>query len=55
MRWKIHHPERDARYVDLLAVFALLVLIVVAFKFFEGKPDAPTTTAFIVPSQSVHW
>jgi hypothetical protein len=55
MRWKIHHPEHDPRHVDLLAVFALLVLIVAAFKFYEGSPEPPATTAFIVPSQSVHW
>jgi hypothetical protein len=55
MGWKIHHPKHDPRHVDLLAIFVLLVLIVSAFEFYEGSPPAPATTAFIVPSQTVHW
>ena len=55
MRWKISHKGHDPRQIDLLAVLALLILIVVAFDYFMHRPDAPSTTAFIVPSQSVHW
>jgi hypothetical protein len=55
MRWKINHGAHDPRHIDLIAVFALLILIVSAFKFFEGTPNPPATTAFIVPSQNVHW
>jgi hypothetical protein len=55
MGWKIHHPKHDPRQVDLLAILALLVLIVSAFRFYERSPQPPATTAFIVPSQTVHW
>jgi hypothetical protein len=30
-------------------------VIVAAFSFYSGNTDAPSTSAFIVPSQSVHW
>jgi hypothetical protein len=55
MRWKIHHREHDPRQLDLVAVVALLVLIVAACRFYAGAPSPPTTTAFIVPSQTVRW
>ena len=54
MRWKTGHHEHDPRHIDLIAVFALLILIVAACRFL-GRSDPPATTAFIVPSQSVHW
>jgi hypothetical protein len=60
MRWRIHHHghhhhRHDPRQVDLIAVFALLIVIVAACSFFTGHADAPSATAFIVPSQSVRW
>jgi hypothetical protein len=55
MRWKISRHRHDPRQVDLLAVVALLVLIVSACLYFDHTPDRPSTTAFIVPSQNVHW
>ncbi len=55
MRWKISHHGHDPRQIDLFAVFALLVIIVAAYLYFSHSPDAASTTAFIVPSQSVHW
>jgi hypothetical protein len=55
MRWKIGHGRHDPRHVDLIATFALLILIVAACHYFSGSPDTPSTTAFIVPSQSVRW
>jgi hypothetical protein len=55
MRWKIHHREHDPRQIDLLAVFALLILIVAAYRFYTDTPNLPITTSFIVPSQTVHW
>ena len=54
MRWKSSHHDRDPRQIDLIAVFALLILIVAACRFLE-RSDPPPTTAFIVPSQSVRW
>jgi hypothetical protein len=36
-------------------VLALLVLIIAAYRYFTYSPEVPNTTAFIVPSQSVHW
>ena len=55
MRWKISHNGHDPRQIDLLAVLALLVLIIAAYRYFTYNPEVPNTTAFIVPSQSVHW
>jgi len=56
MRWKISGHGHDPRQLDLLAVIALLAVIIAAFSYFEYREaPAPSTTAFIVPSQSVHW
>jgi hypothetical protein len=55
MRWKISHNDHDPRQIDLLAVLALLILIGGAYGYFTHRPEAPSTTAFIVPSQSVKW
>jgi hypothetical protein len=55
MRWKTGHHEHDPRHIDLIAVFALLILIVAACRFLTSNSNPPSTTAFIVPSQSVRW
>jgi hypothetical protein len=61
MRWKISHGNHDhgghdPRQIDLIAIIALLIVIIAAFKFYSDSfESAPSTTAFIVPSQSVHW
>jgi hypothetical protein len=55
MRWKISHHGHDPRQIDLLAAFALLIIIVAAYRYFTYSPKIPSTTAFIVPSQSVRW
>ena len=54
MRWKISPHGHDARQIDLLAVFALVILIVSALLYFDHSPQS-TTASFIVPSQSVRW
>ncbi len=55
MRWKIGHGGHDPRHVDLIAAFALLILIVAACHFLSAGSGTPSTTASIVPSQSVRW
>jgi hypothetical protein len=55
MGWKLHHREHDPRQIDLLAAVALLILITAAYRFFADRPNQPATSAFIVPSQTVHW
>jgi hypothetical protein len=61
MRWKISHGDHDhrghdPRQIDLIAIVALLIAIIAAFRFYSSSFDTtPSTTAFIVPSQSVHW
>jgi hypothetical protein len=55
MRWKISRHGHDPRQIDLLAVLALLIVIVSAYRYFSQGPELPNTTAFIVPSQSVRW
>jgi hypothetical protein len=55
MRWKTNHREHDPRHVDLMAVLALLILIVAAYRFYTVTPNVSATTAFIEPSQTVRW
>jgi hypothetical protein len=55
MRGKISHHGHDPRQIDLVAVLALLIIIVAANLYFTYRPEPPSTTAFIVPSQSVRW
>ena len=55
MRWKISHRGHDARHIDLMAALALVIVIIAACRFFSGGSEAPSTAAFIVPSQSVRW
>jgi hypothetical protein len=55
MRWKISRQGHDPRQIDLMAVLALLIVIVSAYRYFSPSPELPNSTAFIVPSQSVHW
>jgi hypothetical protein len=55
MRWKISPRGHDPRQIDLIAILASLILIAAACRFFSGSSDTPSTTVFIVPSQSVRW
>jgi hypothetical protein len=55
MRWKISHNGHDPRLIDLLAIFALLIVIAAACRIFTSRSDTTSTTSFIVPSQNVHW
>jgi hypothetical protein len=55
MRLKINPHGHDPRQIDLLAVVALLVVIAAAYVYYARNPEQPSTTAFIVPSQSTRW
>jgi hypothetical protein len=55
MRWKISHHGHDVRQIDLLAMLALLIIIVVAYHYFGSLPEPQNTAVFIEPSQSVRW
>jgi hypothetical protein len=70
MRWKISPHSRfslglgsrggskghDPRTLDMIAIIALLVLVVGSGWYLATSiATPPSTTAFIVPSQSVHW
>jgi hypothetical protein len=70
MRWKIsphfhfrHGPHfgigkrgHDPRSIDLLAFIALLVLVAGSGWYLATSfATPPSTTAFIVPSQTVRW
>ncbi|HXN69681.1 MAG TPA: hypothetical protein VN926_18760 [Bradyrhizobium sp.] len=56
MRWKISHGgHHDPRQIDLVVALALVILIVAACRFFSVGNDRPSSTAPIVPSQSVRW
>ncbi len=46
MRWKISHQNHrhgghDPRQIDLVAIAALLIVIVAAFRFYSGDPNHP--------------
>jgi len=48
--------RHDPRTMDLLAIIALLALVLGSGWYLATSlATAPATTAFIVPSQSVHW
>jgi hypothetical protein len=53
--WKFGHRGHDSRQIDLMAALALVIVIVAACRFFSGGSVAPSTAAFVVPSQSVRW
>ncbi|MFT4121185.1 hypothetical protein [Bradyrhizobium sp.] len=69
MRWKISphfhfklgpdlnsRSHHDPRTMDLLAIVALLALVIGSGWYLATSfTTPPSTTAFIVPSQSVHW
>ncbi len=56
MRWKLsHHHDHDPRQIDLLAAIVIVATIAAAYLYFAHRPEAPSTAAFIVPSQSVRW
>ncbi len=70
MRWKISphfhfrlgpHPrfhlgDFDPRTIDMLAIIALLTLVIGSGWYLANSlATPPSTTAFVVPSQSVHW
>jgi hypothetical protein len=55
MRWKISRHGHDVRQIDLLAVLALLIVIIGAWRYFDGSHEPESTAAFIEPSQSVRW
>ncbi len=55
MRLHIEKHGHDPRQVDLVAVIALVAFVFVAFCYLCGSQPEQITTAFIVPSQTVHW
>jgi hypothetical protein len=55
MRLHIEKNGHDPRQVDLVAVIALIVLVFGIICYLSGPTNEQTTTAFIVPSQTVHW
>ena len=56
MRWKFTPRGHDPRQIDLLAVFALLVIIVaVGHYLIKTEHAKPDVTSFIEPSQTVRW
>jgi hypothetical protein len=54
MRWKMKPSGHDPRQIDLLAVIALLVIIVVVGHYLTEHPK-PRLSSFIEPSQTVRW
>src|ERR1700733_6627993 len=47
MRWKISHRGHDPRQIALIAIFALLVVIIAACRFFESPSELPSNAAFV--------
>jgi hypothetical protein len=55
MRWRTSRGG-DPRFLDLLAIVALIIVIVGAWRYLaDSSATPPSSTAFIVPSQSVRW
>jgi hypothetical protein len=53
---KIHPRGHDPRTIDMLAIVVLLALILGSGWYLAASfATQPTTAAFIVPSQTVHW
>jgi hypothetical protein len=56
MRWKLDPNSHDHRQIDLVVIIALLAVIVGAWRYLADRASSPPSdTAFIVPSQTVHW
>jgi hypothetical protein len=55
MRHGSERERRAARTIDLVTVIALLIAVFGSIGYLSGPQEAQITTAFIVPSQSVHW
>jgi hypothetical protein len=55
MRLHIEKHGHDPRQIDLVAVIFLVALVFGAICYFYGSPPEAIRTAFIVPSQTVHW
>jgi hypothetical protein len=56
MRLRKRPTGHDPRQIDLLAILALLVIAIAAWRYLEDSTALPpSTTAYIVPSQHVHW
>jgi hypothetical protein len=56
VRWKFNPTGHDHRQIDLVVIIALLVVIVGAWRYLEDRASSPpSSTAFIVPSQTVRW
>jgi hypothetical protein len=55
MRLHMEKHGHDPRQVDLVAVIALIILVFGAICYLSGPTIEQMTTAFIVPSQTVHW
>ncbi|MDH6258339.1 hypothetical protein [Bradyrhizobium sp. BR13661] len=53
---KLHPKNHDPRTIDMLAIIALLTLVLGSGWYLAASlVRPPSTTAFIEPSQSVHW
>ena len=53
---KLHPRDLDPRTIDMLAIVALLALVLGSGWYLTASlASPPSTTAFIEPSQSVHW
>ena len=55
MRWKIQPGGHDPRQIDLLAVFALLIIIVAIGHYLSEPAKTRVTSGFLEPSQTVRW
>jgi hypothetical protein len=53
---KIHPRDHDPRTIDMLAIVVLLALVLGSGWYLATSfATQPTTAAFVVPSQTVHW
>jgi hypothetical protein len=55
MRWKFQPSGHDPRQIDLLAIVAIVLIVLVAGHFLSEPNKRRGTGSFFEPSQTVHW
>jgi hypothetical protein len=55
MRWNIKPSGHDPRQIDLLAIVAMILIVIVVGHFLSEPAKRRGTSSFFEPSQTVRW